>query len=143
MSLILPDMEKKSRRKPQRFSAGYVEKISTLLTKLQNEPAPQPEMFLTGEVIRSLFPQLCELRRKGYKLKMLVGLLEEKGIRVSASALSSYMGRMSRQVEQPSAIPVRKETSQPEKPALEAQRQSVMNPVLRRAKLLIFGNRSL
>jgi hypothetical protein len=126
-------MEKKSRRKPQRFSAGYVEKISTLLTKLQNEPAPQPEMFLTGEVIRSLFPQLCELRRKGYKLKM----------RVSASALSAYMGRMSRQVEQPSAIPVRRETSQPEKPALEAQRQSVKNPVLRRAKLLIFGNRSL
>ena len=98
---------------------------------------------MTGEVIRSLFPQLCELRRKGYKLKMLVGLLEEKGIRVSASALSAYMGRMSRQVEQPSAIPVRKETLQPEKPALEAQRQSVKNPVLRRAKLLIFGNRSL
>ena len=136
-------MEKKSRRKPQRFSAGYVEKIGTLLTKLQNEPAPQSEMFLTGEVIRSLFPQLRELRRKGYKLKMLVGLLEEKGIRVSASALSAYMGRMSRQVEQPSAIPVRRETSQPEKPAFEAQRQSVKNPVLRRAKLLIFGNRSL
>ena len=81
-----------------------------------------------------------KLRRKGYKLKVLVGLLEEKGIRVSASALSAYMGRMSRQDEQPSAIPVRKETSQPEKPALEAQRQSV-DPVLRRAKLLIFGNR--
>jgi hypothetical protein len=143
MQRILPDMEKKSRRKPQRFSAGYVEKISTLLKKLQNEPAPQPEMFMTGEVIRSLFPQLCELRRKGYKLKMLVGLLEEKGIRVSESALSGYMGRMSRQVEQSSAIPVRKETSQPENPALESQRQSVKNPVIRRVKRMIFGNRSL
>ena len=143
MHCILPDMEKKSRRKPQRFSAGYVEKISTLLKKLQNEPAPQPEMFLTGEVIRSLFPQLCELRRKGYKLKMLVGLLEEKGIRVSESALSGYMGRMNRQVEQSSAIPVRKETSQPENPALEAQRQSVKNPVIRRVKRMIFGDHSL
>jgi len=81
--------------------------------------------------------------RKGYKLKMLVGLLEEKGIRVSESALSGYMGRMSRQVEQSSAIPVRKETSQPEKPALEAQRQSVKNSVLRRVKRMIFGGRSL
>ena len=143
MSSILPDMENKSRRKPQRFSAGYVEKISKLLKKLQNEPAPQLEMFLTGEVIRSLFPQLCELRRKGYKLKMLVRLLEEKGVRMSESALSGYMGRMSRQVEQSSAIPACKETSQPEKRALEAQRQSVKNPVIRRVKRMIFGNRSL
>jgi hypothetical protein len=74
---------------------------------------------------------------------MLVGLLEEKGIRVSESALSGYMGRMSRQAEQSSAIPVRKETSQPEKPVLEAPQQSVKNQVIRRAKLLIFGNRSL
>ena len=98
---------------------------------------------MTGAVIRSVFPQLCELRRKGYKLKMLVGLLEEKGIRVSASALSAYMGRMSRQVEQSSAIPVRKETSEPEKPALEVQRQSVKNPVIRRVRPMIFGGRSL
>jgi hypothetical protein len=136
-------MEKKSGRKPQRFSPSYVEKVFMLLDKLQNEPAPQPEMFMTGEVIRSLFPQLCELRRKGYKLKMLVGLLEEKGVRISESALSGYMARMSKQVEQSSAIPVRKETSQPEKPALEAQRQSVKNSVLRRVKRMIFGNRSL
>jgi hypothetical protein len=136
-------MENKSRRKPQRFSAGNIEKVSTLLKRLQSEPAPQPEVLLTGAVIRALYPQLCELRRKGYKLKMLVGLLEEKGIRVSASALSGYMGRMSRQVEQPSAIPARKETSQPEKPALEVQRQSVRNPVIRRVKRMIFGNRSL
>lgn len=143
MSRIFPDMENKSRRKTQHFSAGYVEKICTLLKKLQNEPAPQPEMFMTGEVIQSLYPQLCELRRKGYKLKMLVGLLEEKGIRVSESALSGYMGRMSRQVEQSSAIPVRKETSQPENPALESQRQSVKNPVIRRVKRMIFGDHSL
>ena len=136
-------MENKSRRKPQRFSAGNIEKISTLLKKLQNEPAPQPEMLMTGAVIQAMFPQLCELRRKGYKLKMLVGLLEEKGIRVSESALSGYMGRMSRQVEQSSAIPVRKGTSQPEKPVLEVQRQSVKNPVIRRVKGMIFGERSL
>jgi hypothetical protein len=136
-------MENKSRRKPQRFSAGYVEKISTLLKKLQNEPAPQPEMLMTGAVIRAVFPQLCELRRKGYKLKMLVSLLEEKGVRISESALSGYMGRMSRQVEQSSAIPVRKGTSQPEKPALEAERRSVRNPVIRRVKGMIFGDRSL
>src|SRR5208282_4004466 len=106
---ILPDMEKKSRRKPQRFSPSYVEKFFMLLDKLQNEPAPQPEMLTAGAVIRAVFPQLCELRRKGYKLKMLVGLLEEKGVRISESALSGYMGRISRQVEQSSAIPVRKE----------------------------------
>jgi hypothetical protein len=136
-------MEKKSRRKPQRFSAGYIEKISTLLKKLQNEPAPQPEMLMTGAVIQAMFPQLCELRRKGYKLKMLVGLLEEKGVRISESALSGYMGRMSRQAEQSPAIPDPKETSQPEKPALQAQRQSVKNPVIRRVKGMIFGERSL
>jgi hypothetical protein len=136
-------MENKSRRKPQRFSAGNIEKVITLLKRLQSEPAPQPEVLLTGDVIRALFPQLWELRRKGYTLKMLVGLLEEKGIRVSESALSGYMGRMSRQVEQSSAIPVRKGTSQPEKPVLEVQRQSVKNPVIRRVKGMIFGNRSL
>jgi hypothetical protein len=136
-------MENKSRRKPQRFSAGNIEKVSTLLKRLQSEPAPQPEVLLTGAVIRALYPQLCELRRKGYKLKMLVGLLEEKGIRISESALSGYMGKMSRQVEQPSAIPVRKETSQPEIPVLQAQRQPVKNQVIRCAKLLIFGNHSL
>ena len=136
-------MEKKSRRKPQRFSPSYVEKVFMLLDKLQNEPAPQPEMLTAGAVIRAVFPQLCELRRKGYKLKMLVGLLEEKGVRISESALSGYMGRISRQVEQSSAIPVRKEASQPEKPALEAQRQSVKNPVIRRVKGMIFGDRSL
>jgi hypothetical protein len=136
-------MENRSRRKPQRFSAGYVEKICMLFKKLQNEPAPQPEMLMTGAVIRAVFPQLCELRRKGYPLKMLVGLLEEKGVRISESALSGYMGRMSRQVEQSSAIPVRKETSQPEKPALEAQRRSVKNPVIWRVTRMIFGGRSL
>jgi hypothetical protein len=136
-------MENKSRRKPQRFSVGNIEKVSTLLKKLQNDPPPQPEILMTGDVIRALFPQLCELRRKGYKLKMLVGLLEEKGIRISESALSGYMGKMSRQVEQPSAIPVRKETSQPEIPVLQAQRQPVKNQVIRCAKLLIFGNHSL
>jgi hypothetical protein len=136
-------MENKSRRKPQRFSAGYIEKISTLLKKLQNEPAPQPEMLMTGAVIQAVFPQLCELRRKGYKLKMLVGLLEEKGVQIPESALPSYMGRMSRHVEQWPAIPDRKETSQPEKPALQAQRQSVKNPVIRRVKGMIFGDRSL
>jgi hypothetical protein len=136
-------MENKSRCKPQRFSAGNIEKVITLLKRLQSEPAPQPEVLLTGDVIRALFPQLWELRRKGYTLKMLVGLLEEKGIRVSESALSGYMGRMSRQVEQSSAIPVRKGTSQPEKPVLEVQRQSVKNPVIRRVKGMIFGNRSL
>lgn len=136
-------MENKSRSKPQRFSVGYVEKVRTLFKKLQNDPAPQPEMLMTGAVIRAVLPQLCELRRKGYKLKMLVGLLEEKGVRISESALSRYMGRMSSQVDQSSAIPVRKEASQPEKPALEAQLQSVKNPVIRRVKGMIFGDRSL
>ena len=143
MSRIFPDMENKSRGKPQRFSARYVEKVRILLKKLQNEPAPQPEMLMTGAVIPAVFPQLCELRRKGYQLKMLVRLLEEKGVRITESALSGYMGRMSSQVEQSSAIPVRKETSQPEIRALEAQRQSVKNPVIRRVKRMIFGNRSL
>jgi hypothetical protein len=45
MSRIFSDMENESRRSPQRFSAGYVEKISMLLRKLQNEPAAQPEML--------------------------------------------------------------------------------------------------
>ena len=101
-------------------------------------------MELLGScVIRAVFPQLCELRKKGYQLKMLVRLLEEKGVRITESALSGYMGRMSRQVEQSSAIPIRKGTSQLEKPALEIERQSVKNPVIRRVKRMIFGGRSL
>jgi hypothetical protein len=136
-------MENKFRRKPQRFSTSYIERISTLLKKLQNEPAPQPEMLMMGTVIRAVFPQLCELRRKGYKLKMLVRLQEEKGVRILESALSGYRGRMSRQAEQSPAIPDRKETSQPEKPALQEQRQSIKNPVIRHVKGMIFGDRSL
>ncbi len=54
-----------------------------------------------------------------------------------------YVWRVSRQVEQSSAIPVSKETSQPEKPALEAQLQSVKKPVIRPVKGMIFGDRPL
>ena len=83
------------RRKVQVFSLDVVEKLRTLLTQKTAEPVPQPDSFLMGAVIRTLLPLLVELRRKGYSLNMLAHVLEEKGVRISSTALSGYMAKLS------------------------------------------------
>jgi hypothetical protein len=83
------------RHKVQVFSSDVVEELRTLLTQKTTEPVPQPDSFMIGAVIRALLPLLVELRRKGYSLNMLTHLLGEKGIRITPTALSGYMAKLS------------------------------------------------
>ena len=87
------------RRKVQVFSSEILEDARTLLTQKTREPVPQPDSFMMGAVIRTLLPLLVELRRKGYSLNMLAHVLEEKGVRISPTALSGYLAKFARPVE--------------------------------------------
>ena len=87
-------------RKVQVFSPEIVEDARLLLTQKTSEPVPQPASFMMGAVIRTLLPLLVELRRKGYSLSMLTQLLAEKGIKISPTALSGYMAKLSGPVEE-------------------------------------------
>ena len=98
-------------RKVQVFSSEIVEDARMLLTQKTSEPVPQPGSFMMGAVIRTLLPLLVELRRKGYSLTMLTHLLAEKGIRISPTALSGYMAKLSRPVEE-APVRARRERSQ-------------------------------
>jgi hypothetical protein len=44
---------------------------------------------------------------------MLVGLFEENGVRITATALSGYMKKLNKEAEGASAIEVRKQRTQP------------------------------
>ena len=89
-------------RKVQVFSSEIVEDARLLLTQKTSEPVPQPGSLMMGAVIRTLLPLLVELRRKGYSLTMLTHLLGEKGIKISPTALSGYMAKLSGPVEEAS-----------------------------------------
>ncbi len=84
-----------------------------LLTQKTTEPVPQPDSFMMGAVIRTLLPLLVELRRKGYSLNMLAHVLEEKGIRISPTALSGYLAKLRGPVEE---APVRGHAERGHKP---------------------------
>jgi hypothetical protein len=60
-------------------------------------------------IVRAVFPQLCLLRKRGYTLNMLVGLFQENGVRITATALSGYMKKLNKKSEGASAIEVRKQ----------------------------------
>jgi len=104
-------METEGRRKVQVFSSEVVEEARVLLTQKTTEPVPQPGSFMMGAVIRTLLPLLVELRRKGYSLTMLTHLLVEKGIKISPTALSGYMAKLSGPVE---GAPVRARRERPQ-----------------------------
>ena len=87
-------------RRVQAFSWDVVEELRGLLTQKTTEPVPQPHSLMIGAVIQTLLPLLVELRRKGYSLTMLTHLLGEKGIRISPTALSGYMAKLSGPVEE-------------------------------------------
>lgn len=87
------------RRKVQVFSSDVVEELRTLLAQKTTEPVPQPDSFMIGAVIQTLLPLLVELRRKGYSLNMLAQVLEQKGVRISSTALSGYLVKFARPVE--------------------------------------------
>ena len=114
-------------RKVQVFSSEIVEDARMLLTQKTSEPVPQPASFLMGAVIRTLLPLLLELRRKGYSLTMLTHLLAEKGIKISPTALSGYMAKLSRPVEEAS-VKVRRERPQTSTSSSQTRGTFVMKP---------------
>ena len=114
-------------RKVQVFSSEIVEEARLLLTQKTSEPVPQPASFMMGAVIRTLLPLLVELRRKGYSLTMLTHLLAEKGIKISPTALSGYMAKLSRPVEE-APLRARKEKPHTSTSSSETRRTFVMKP---------------
>jgi hypothetical protein len=114
-------------RKVQVFSSEIVEDARLLLTRKTSEPVPQPASFMMGAVIRTLLPLLAELRRKGYSLTMLTHLLGEKGIRISPTALSGYMAKLSGPVEG-APVRARRERQQSSTSASQTRGTFVMKP---------------
>ena len=115
-------------RKVQVFSSEIVENARMLLTQKVTEPVPQPGSFMMGAVIRTLLPLLVELRRKGYSLTMLTHLLAEKGIKISPTALSGYMAKLSGPVEESPVRGARRERTQSSTSASHTRGTFVMKP---------------
>ena len=120
-------METEGRRKVQVFSSEVVEEARVLLTQKTTEPVPQPGSFMMGAVIRTLLPLLVELRRKGYSLTMLTHLLVEKGIKISPTALSGYMAKLSGPAEE-APVRARRERPQTSTSSSQTRRTFVMKP---------------
>lgn len=120
-------MGTEERRKVQVFSSEIAEEARMLLTQKTTEPVPQPSSFMMGALIRTLLPLLMELRRKGYSLNMLAHLLEEKGIRISPTALSGYMAKLSGPAEE-APVRARRERSQTSTSASQTRGHFVMKP---------------
>ena len=121
-------MGTEGRRKVQVFSSEIVEELRMLLTQKATEPVPQPDSFMIGAVIRTLLPLLVELRRKGYSLNMLAHVLEEKGVRISSTALSGYMAKLSGPVEESPVRGARRERTQTSTSASQTRGQLAMKP---------------
>jgi hypothetical protein len=120
-------MGTEGRRKVQVFSSEVVEETRMLLTQKTTEPVPQPGSFMMGAMIRTLLPLLVELRRKGYSLTMLTHLLEEKGIRISPTALSGYMAKLNGPIEE-APVRARRERQQTSTSVSQTRGSFVMKP---------------
>jgi hypothetical protein len=96
----------KARRKVQMLTAGQLEVFRTHLAQKGNEPPPQPETFMMGEIVRALYPELKKLRENGYSLKVLARVFEENGVVISANALSTYLSKLAptREEAQPRSV---------------------------------------
>ena len=116
------------RHKVQVISSDVVEELRTLLTQKTNEPVPQPDSFMIGAVIQALLPLLVELRRKGYSLNMLVQVLEQKGVRISSTALSGYLVKFARPVEDAPMRGARRERTQTSTSASQTRGHFAMKP---------------
>ena len=116
------------RHKVQVFSSDVVEELRTLLTQKTTEPVPQPDSFMIGAVIQALLPLLVELRRKGYSLTMLTRLLAEKAIKISPTALSGYMAKLSRPAEEAPVRGARRERPQTSTSASQSRGTFGMKP---------------
>jgi len=120
-------MGTEGRRKVQVFSSEIVEDARMLLTQKTTEPVPQSGSFMMGAVIRTLLPLLVELRRKGYSLTMLTHLLAEKGIKISPTALSGYMAKLSGPIEE-APVRARREGPQSSTSASQTRGTFAMKP---------------
>jgi hypothetical protein len=83
---------------------------------------------MMGGVVRAVFPELCELRKRGYSLNMLVRIFEENGLRITATALSGYMKKLNWAAGGESAIGVRQGTTQLSTSGSEARRHLAVKP---------------
>ena len=90
----------KERRKPQTLTVEQFEVFRTRLDERGNEPPPQPETFMMGEIVRGVYPQLKKLRENGYTLKMLVRVFEENGVTITIHSLSTYLKNLALPKEQ-------------------------------------------
>ncbi len=90
----------KERRKPQTLTVEQFEVFRTRLDERGNEPPPQPESYMMGEIVRGVYPQLKRLRGNGYTLKMLVRVFEENGVTITIHALSTYLKNLAQPKEQ-------------------------------------------
>jgi len=121
-------MENEARRRVQVLSSHNVEKFRAFLKEKANEPAPQPASYMIGGIVRAVFPQLYELRKRGYSLKMLVRIFEENGLRITATALSAYMKKLNEEAEGVSGIEAHKGGSQPLVPGSQARGHLAIKP---------------
>jgi hypothetical protein len=122
----------KERRKVQILTAEQLEVFRTRLAQKGNEPPPQPEKFMMGEIVRAVYPELKKLRENGYSLKVLARVFEENGIVITTNALSTYLSKLAQTLaqtrEEAQPRTVRKGTSVPS-PTVEVQRgQFQMKP---------------
>jgi hypothetical protein len=106
-------MENEARRRAQVLSSHNVEELRAFLKEKANEPAPQPASYTIGGIVRAVFPELCELRKRGYTLNMLVRIFEENGMRITATTLSGYMKKLNNMAEEATANEAPKGRTQP------------------------------
>jgi hypothetical protein len=118
----------KDRRKVQILTAEQLEVLRTRLAQKGNEPPPQPEKFMMGEIVRAVYPELKKLRENGYSLKVLARVFEENGIVITTNALSTYLSKLAPSREEAQPRTARKGTSVPS-PTVEVRRgQFQMKP---------------
>jgi len=90
----------KERRKVQILTTAQLEVLRTRLAQKGNEPPPQPEKFMMGEIVRAVYPELKKLRENGYSLKVLARVFEENGIVITTNALSTYLSKLAQAREE-------------------------------------------
>jgi hypothetical protein len=118
----------RERRKAQILTAEQLQILRTRLAQKGNEPPPQPEKFMMGEIVRAVYPELKKLRENGYSLKVLARVFEENGIVITTNALSTYLSKLAPTREEAQPRTARKGTSVPS-PTVEVRRgQFQMKP---------------
>lgn len=121
-------MENEDRRRVTALSSHNIGELRTFLNEKAKEPVPQPASYMIGGVVRTVFPELCELRKRGYTLNMLVRVFAENGIRITSTALSGYMKKLSREAEGIPATAGRKGRSLPSTSASKTCGHFAMKP---------------